>query len=165
MSTLVAPSGADIEGTLDRVPGTALCTPTRDEDGGVELELHDETDLDWNKQATVRFRGERVYVDTSGNYWLENELIEEGEVPTAAESEFTNAVDIGLVDKRALATMRAALTLWNRLGMAMVCPLALQEIATEGGTLEILTRREVDRMVQYLADQTWAPIEDFGVAD
>lgn len=74
---LVSPTGADIVGTAELVPGVALLNNsdiTRNSDGTYEFEWAGETKLDWDGQTTVTRRVHRVFVDDNGEEFTENEL-------------------------------------------------------------------------------------------
>lgn len=75
--------GFPIIGTSDLIPGTALGTPERLEDGTVTIDWDGETKIHWNGQQTREDGGETIYVDSEENECKESELVwkevEEGE--------------------------------------------------------------------------------------
>ena len=75
--TLTSPTGRPIIGTLERLYGVAIIDSIRlDDDGRIDFDYMGDTKIDWNQQRTVT-RGPlkaRVFVDDSGQEWLEHEL-------------------------------------------------------------------------------------------
>lgn len=81
-----SPTGVQIIGTKDLIPGVANITPdtfTRDANGSLDFEWTGGTDVDWDNQMTVEcpdpgmkdcFTG-RVFVDEDGDEWLESQIV------------------------------------------------------------------------------------------
>lgn len=78
MKTLLSPTGSKIEGTLERVYGTALIVDesiTQDADGGgYSFEWEGTTVMDWNNCETEALENERLFVDGNGEQWPESQL-------------------------------------------------------------------------------------------
>lgn len=71
-----APTGVEIVGTLEMIPGTAIASDfARNPDGSISVEYDGGTDVDWDGQATVTRNGKKVYVDDSGGEWTEDQLV------------------------------------------------------------------------------------------
>lgn len=82
MAKLFAPNGAEIIGTSETISGTARfinSNITQNADGTYEFEWSGGTDIDWDSQTTDEDRGERLFVDDSGETWRESELVLEEE--------------------------------------------------------------------------------------
>lgn len=82
LSTWRTPYGDPLRGTLERIPGIALVdeNEARDDDG--DPNHAGDTDVIWDGQETVIRAGQRVWVDESGNEFLESELLKPGqEIP------------------------------------------------------------------------------------
>lgn len=76
---LVSPTGAEIIGTIERIPGVAFICPSfqQDADGKMQwsFEHEGETKVDWDGQETVTACGETLFQDENGAEWLQRELL------------------------------------------------------------------------------------------
>ena len=81
VTTLRAPNGAEIVGTVENLRGIAgllLDTITVDPDTGrLTFQYEGETTIQWNSQTTVTKDGIRVFEDEFGTQWLETQLVVE----------------------------------------------------------------------------------------
>lgn len=82
---LLAPNGLEIDRTLETIPGSCMIiegTFRREEDGKIGFDWAGETDVFWDDQRTVERNDQRVFLDTDGNEWLEDQLqlVDEAEV-------------------------------------------------------------------------------------
>lgn len=76
---LTAPTGARILGTAEIVPGFAkILNPQpiniKGDTGSFTFEHEGETVLHWNGQETRTLEGQRLWLDDTGELWLEREL-------------------------------------------------------------------------------------------
>jgi len=69
-----SPFGYQIKGTLETVPGCALGTLTRGDDGKPVIEYDGGTEMWWDDQRTDEQDGELLYVDTGGNTVKESQI-------------------------------------------------------------------------------------------
>lgn len=77
MGKLFAPTGAQIIGTLDKIPGVAgILDVTRKLDGSFNIEHDSDTAVDWDGQETEKDpeSGDRLFVDEHDIIWLERLL-------------------------------------------------------------------------------------------
>lgn len=79
---LQAPNGKDVVGTLETVTGIALINSAEECQTGGEsedlfgLDYEGTTDIEWDEQKTSRNEdGRRIFVDSNGMLWPENELV------------------------------------------------------------------------------------------
>lgn len=74
---LMAPTGEDIIGTLEVVPGHAELSspPERLADGSIHYDHAGETEVFWDDQETVTDEGKIVFVDAAGYSWRADQLI------------------------------------------------------------------------------------------
>lgn len=76
---LCAPNGAEIIGTVERIPGVARIVPvvTIGDKGKVSwtYDYEGETVVDWDGQETMTACGETMFQDDDGGMWLERELV------------------------------------------------------------------------------------------
>lgn len=74
---LMTKCGKLIESTYELVYGTAaISAVTRKEDGTLDIDHDDETEIDWNSQRTVREAdGQMKFVTEDGEVFLESEVI------------------------------------------------------------------------------------------
>jgi hypothetical protein len=75
MTTLkaISPTGKEIIGTLETVPGIAFCTFTDSPTGPVS-QYSGETEIDWDGQESLQENGRTLYVDKNGDVWTENQF-------------------------------------------------------------------------------------------
>jgi len=82
MGKLIAPNGAEIIGTLERLVGRAdLDGALRLPDGTFEIAYAGHTKVFWDDQVTVTREGQRVFLDEDGNEYLERELTLVDDIP------------------------------------------------------------------------------------
>ena len=77
MGKLIAPNGAEIIGTHERIPGMAgIQNVTLTEGGKFDLEWTGDTQIDWDGQETETdaMTEGRIFIDENGESWLEHEL-------------------------------------------------------------------------------------------
>jgi predicted transcriptional regulator len=77
---LQSPTGKDIVGTDERIPGTAQIINSGIEaqqsvDGQYDIDYEGTTDVGWDGQETRTACGQRIFVDSDGGLWLERELV------------------------------------------------------------------------------------------
>lgn len=71
----VTPTGLQVKGTVERIPGTARTEGLKvDGQGKVEPIYGGGTDVCWDGQVTVVQDGHRLWVDEDGDEWPENKL-------------------------------------------------------------------------------------------
>lgn len=64
-----------LEGTYERLTGTAAVSSARREGSTLELDFMGETFVNWNDQTTVRRRGVRLWLDEDQNSYSESQLV------------------------------------------------------------------------------------------
>lgn len=87
-----------LEGTCERLRGTAGVSSVRRDGATLDLDYAGETFVNWNEQRTVKRRGVRVWLDEDQNEYLESQLVL---VPSGAEGDVYGAllaVRVALVD-------------------------------------------------------------------
>lgn len=74
---LVTLEGAEITGTAETIPATAIAlSATRREDGTLEVQYEGQTDVDWDGQKTLKTpNGQRLYVTDSGEWVPESHVM------------------------------------------------------------------------------------------
>lgn len=150
----VAPDGSRIVGTFERIPGCAEVVPgswSRRKTGELEFDYDGHTEVYWNDQRTLEHgqTGERLFVDEAGEIWRESQLHlvdangdpAPGEEPKTGEPQNLTTCDL---DEREAATVLAALRTWQRGLGGDAEATELDDIATNGGTLEGLSEAEID---------------------
>jgi hypothetical protein len=74
--TVKSPTGAEIIGTVETIPGVArIARFNRTDDGALEFEWAGDTEISWDDQVTVRRDGETLFEDADGATWKESELL------------------------------------------------------------------------------------------
>lgn len=78
---LQSPTGIDIVGTQETIPGVAniinddiVLEDSEHTNHKFKVEYGDQTEVDWDRQETNKVLGQRVFVDANGGLWLEREL-------------------------------------------------------------------------------------------
>lgn len=71
---LIAPTGAEIIGTLERIPGVALLQSAPTE-LNKEPDYSGTTDMNWDGQQTEELNGEILWIDENGQCWPTSLLI------------------------------------------------------------------------------------------
>jgi hypothetical protein len=73
---LIAPNGAEIVGTAEKLYATAwIQDPRRRKGGGFEFDYAGESAIRWDSQVTCRDENdERLFVDSEGDQWPESSL-------------------------------------------------------------------------------------------
>lgn len=74
-SVPVAGTFQPLEGTYERLWGTASVSGARREGTELELDYAGETFVEWDGQRTVKRRGVRVWLDENQNEYLESQLV------------------------------------------------------------------------------------------
>lgn len=72
------PTGKEIVGALETVPGCANIAPDSfryEADGSIKFDYGGETRMYWEEQRAVETDGQPVYLDDDGEEWKEDELI------------------------------------------------------------------------------------------
>lgn len=156
----VAPDGSRIVGTFERIPGCAEVVPgswSRRETGELEFDYDGYTEVYWNDQRTLEHgqTGERLFVDEAGEIWRESQLHlvdadgdpAPGEAPKTGKPQSLTTCNL---DEREAATVLAALRHWQRGLGDDVETSEVDDIATNGGTLEALSEAEIDALCERL---------------
>lgn len=74
---LQSPTGLDICGTLEVVPGVAMIINSEIKpaiEGEFDIEYEGSSEMYWDDSQTKELDGERIFVDSAGGHWPENEL-------------------------------------------------------------------------------------------
>ena len=72
-----APNGAQIIGTAELTPGTALTMDDsfeRDASGSISYDYAGETKMHWDGQETIERNGKVVLIDENGEEWTEDQI-------------------------------------------------------------------------------------------
>lgn len=80
-STLRAPNGLEIKGTLERLAGVSCLVSLAIKDGKLIYEYDGETEVYWEEQETVQRDGEPVFVDVEGGEWTTRQLLDQAVAP------------------------------------------------------------------------------------
>ena len=137
-----APNGKMITGTLELIPGCEASADVELKGGVLEVEYTGDTDVNWNGQRSVKSSGGRVFIDSDGELWREQELIS-GEKDTSQPGPDEDV--LVTLTSRELGTVLAAL---RRRQMGRYVSLGIQDIATNCGEFEPLSGVEIDDLCE-----------------
>ena len=80
----ISPEGNPIIGTMEVVEGVALAEITIGDNGELNVEYSDETEVDWNSQRTKTEEGERLFVCSRRKLWRESQVVPATQASTSA---------------------------------------------------------------------------------
>lgn len=103
-------TGAEIAGTLEKIPGTALIASfSRDKDGALKYEHAGETDVFWDGQETLtNAEGLTKFIDVDGDECVETDIYLEGERAADDEAETQSYRVTWVIDVEATNPVEAA---------------------------------------------------------
>lgn len=160
IGTLFAPTGSQIIGSVDLVPGLAgFDWVTRTAEGIHEPDWSGETELDWNGQRTIEREGERLLEDETGVQWKESECIfvRKGSGARTPRRKFNpkarpapaERVQV-MITPQERATILAALRYYQEYGQAepALRSDAIHDIATDCGRVISLHAEAIDALCE-----------------
>ena len=137
-------NGKTITGTLEVIIGCEASVDVRRDRGKLRVEYIGNTEVNWDGQRPIKSAGGRVFVDSDGELWREQELIS-GERDASQPGPDEDV--LVTLTARELGTVLAALRHWQRnedRGMTDEYDIATDEgkfAAVEGAEIDTLCER------------------------